>query len=76
MRNLLPILMIVFGVFLGSAGESFALPPCPSDQNQRYHNCFGTYTFANGHKYVGELKDNNYYGQGTYTIGNLGSQGQ
>ena len=27
----------------------------------------GTYTFANGDKYVGEFKDGKYHGQGTYT---------
>ena len=59
----------------GHKGESFALPPCPSDQNQRYHNCFGTYTFANGHKCVGEFKDNTYHGKGIYIVGILGSQG-
>mgnify|MGYP001174811881 CR=1 FL=1 len=31
-------------------GESFALPPCPPDV---FHNCYGTYTYANGDKYVG-----------------------
>ena len=30
-------------------------------------NGFGTYTTANGDKYVGEFKDNKYEGQGTYT---------
>ena len=40
-------------VLLFTAGEGFALPPCPEDQNQRFHNCFGTYTTADGGKYVG-----------------------
>ena len=50
-----------------SATASFALPACPSDQTKRYHNCFGTYTLANGDKYVGEFKDDKRNGQGTYT---------
>ena len=28
----------------------------------------GTYTFADGKKYVGEYKDGKYHGQGTYTF--------
>jgi len=40
----------------------YALPPC---QNQNYHNCFGTYTYANGDKYAGEWKDGKKHGQGT-----------
>ena len=41
------------------------LPACPS--SGYFHNCFGTYTFANGNKYVGEYKDNKKNGQGTLT---------
>jgi hypothetical protein len=48
-------------------GESFALPPCPPDV---FHNCYGTYTWANGDKYVGEWKDGKRRGQGTYTWAN------
>jgi len=47
-----------------------ALPNCPSDTSVRWHNCFGTYTFADGDQYVGEWKDNNRHGQGTYTYAN------
>ena len=51
-----------------SATASFALPNCPSDQTKRYHNCFGTYTSADGEKYVGEWKDDKQHGQGTETF--------
>ena len=44
------------------------LPPCPSSGN--FHNCFGTFTFADGRKYVGEFKDDKFFGQGTYTYAN------
>ena len=68
---------MVFGVFLGSAGESFALPECPGSYNANtWTECFGTYTLANGDKYVGEFKDGKKHGQGTFTVGNLGSQGK
>ena len=55
-----------------SATASFALPNCPSDQTERYHNCFGTYTWTNGNKYVGEFRDDKTNGQGvrTYPNGN------
>ncbi len=34
------------------------------------HNCFGPLTFPNGHKYVGEFRDNKRHGQGTFTFAN------
>ncbi len=46
-----------FVVLLLSSTEGWSLPPCPEDQSQRYHNCFGTYTLASGSKYVGEWMD-------------------
>ena len=33
-------------------------------------NGYGTYTYANGDKYVGEYKDDKRNGQGTYTYAN------
>ena len=44
-----------------------ALPPCPS--SGVFHNCFGTFTSDDGHKYVGEWKDDKMHGSGTYTFG-------
>jgi hypothetical protein len=67
MRRLTATICLTLAVLLGSAGESFALPACPSDQNQTKHNCFGTSTFANGNKYVGEFRNDNFNGQGTKT---------
>ena len=32
-----------------------------------WDNCFGTYTWPNGERYVGEWKSGQYHGQGTYT---------
>ena len=58
---------IFFILFAGNSIAS-ALPNCPSDASARYHNCFGTYTYAGGDKYVGEFKDDKYHGQGTYTF--------
>ena len=56
MKRLLPVLM-GFVFLLLSSTEGWSLPPCPEDQSQRYHNCFGTYTLASGSKYVGEWMD-------------------
>ena len=59
------LLSIVLFCVLGSAGKSFALPPCPT--SGVWDNCFGTYTFSYGGKNVGEWKDNKTHGQITYT---------
>ncbi|MAI03149.1 MAG: hypothetical protein CMQ75_01295 [Gammaproteobacteria bacterium] len=61
--------LIILSTFFFSISVH-ALPNCPSDTSVRWDNCFGTYTFANGDKYVGEWKDDKKYGQGTYTFAN------
>ena len=48
-----------------SATASFALPPCPA--SDYFNNCFGTSTYANGAKYVGEYKDDDSNGQGNFS---------
>ncbi len=40
------------------------LPLCPTDIGARYHNCWGTFSIADG-KYVGEWKDDKIHGLGT-----------
>jgi V8-like Glu-specific endopeptidase len=60
MRQLLLVVLLVL------AGESFALPPCPSGV---FDNCYGTLTDpADGTKYIGEFKNGYMHGQGTYTL--------
>jgi len=49
-----------------TSGSVSNLPNCPSDSNARWHNCFGTFTFESGNKYVGAFQDNAISGQGTY----------
>ena len=74
MKKLLPVILMVFGVFLGSAGESFALPECPGgptifwDVSRTWTDCFGTYTNGGRNKYIGEFKDGKFHGQGIYRL--------
>ena len=70
MRSLTALLCLTFAVLLFSAGEGFALPPCPEDPTQRFHNCFGTLTWPSGQEYVGEWRDDKKNGQGTSTYAN------
>src|SRR6516225_9637527 len=55
---------LVFGIaWLGEASAQLSLPPCPS----LWPSCFGTFTSPDGSKYVGEVRDGKYNGQGTYS---------
>jgi hypothetical protein len=69
MQNIsIKICLVIVALFGGVAGAS-DLPDCPSDTNARWHNCFRTWTFSSGSKYVGEWKDDKRTGQGTFTFG-------
>jgi hypothetical protein len=69
MKRLLPVVM-GFALLLLSSTEGWSLPVCPDTPTSRWStarywtDCFGTETFANGGKYVGEFKDSNFHGQG------------
>ena len=65
MRYLNAKLFLISVAMMLSATASFALPACPS--SGYFNNCFGTSTWANGEKYVGEWKDGKRNGQGTFT---------
>ena len=65
MKKIVSFISVLFFFALGFS-HAWALPPCPSNQNATYDNCFGTYTYANGDEYVGEFKNDQRYGQGTY----------
>ena len=67
MKKLLLITLILFA----SNAMASSLPNCPSDQSKRYHNCFGTFVFPSnsefaGDEYIGEFKNDDFNGQGTY----------
>jgi len=61
---------ITFTFFLLISIDAYALPDCPGMDELIWNNCFGTYTWRDGDKYVGEYKDNKRHGQGTYTYAN------
>ena len=62
-----PMKKIITILLLSLTSSAYALPDCPSDVNAEWHNCFGTFTYPDGAKYVGGYKDNKRHGQGTYT---------
>ena len=50
---------------MGSAYAQSNLPACSSGN---FHNCYGSWTSPEGHKYIGEWKDYKYSGQGAFTL--------
>ena len=48
--------------------NSYSLPKCEGDDPTKLNNCYGTYTYPSGSKYVGEFKDGNRHGKGTFTF--------
>jgi hypothetical protein len=69
MKRLLVILIIFLGLYLSTFAQAQSkLPPCPTDVNVRWHNCFGTFTWEDGAKFVGEWKNSNKNGRGIFTF--------
>ena len=52
------------------SSQSWGLPECPS--SPPFHNCYGSFTWEDKGKYLGEWKDNKKHGQGTQTWANGG----
>ena len=72
MKRLLTILCIPALILLSST-EVLSLPPCEGSYNATtWTNCFGTITYPDGRKYVGEFKDGKWHGQGTFTFADGG----
>ena len=62
------LLVLVVATSTGGWAQS-RLPQCPGNYSPvRWTNCFGTYTSADGDKYVGEYRDGALHGQGTFTF--------
>ena len=66
MKSLLRFLAFV--LMVGSAYAQSVLPACPP--SGYFHNCFGTFTYSSGMKYVGEWRDDKYNGQGALFYAN------
>ena len=61
------LLLFMIGTMLAfSAYGQSKFPPCQGTDATKWSNCFGTATWPNGDKYVGQFKDGNINGQGTY----------
>ena len=65
MKQLITLISALFFLTIG-VSQVWALPACPS--SGYFDNCYGTYTWPDGEKYVGEFKDGKFNGQGTYTF--------
>jgi hypothetical protein len=50
---------------VGSALAQSSLPPCQGGDISRWINCFGTHTYSNAYRYVGEWKDGRSNGKGS-----------
>ena len=71
MKKLTATICLTIAVLLGSAEvRGSDLPPCPSDQTKRYHNCFGKRIFSEGVEYIGEWQNDRENGDGTYKWAN------
>ena len=70
MKKLLPIL-VIFLTSLLLAREALSLPNCVGTwSSSSWNNCFGQYIWTgDGSKYIGEWKDGQMDGQGTYYYG-------
>ena len=73
MKKIVSFYSILFFMTLGVT-HALALPPCPSDPNATFDNCFGTYDWTagdnKGDKYIGEWKKDKMHGQGMYIFAN------
>ena len=62
-------IVLLLAVLAGGVSAS-DLPDCVGDRYGTWNNCFGTYTWPDGNKYVGEWKDGDFNGQGARTYPN------
>ena len=64
MKYLLHLLVVLM---MGSAYAQSNLPACQGSDVSKWTNCFGTETFTDSSKYVGDFKNGKSNGQGTHT---------
>ena len=81
MKRLQPVLM-VFGVFLGSAEESFALPECEdspttlSEVMESWNNCKGVFTNKELGEMGGDFRNGKLHGAGYITYFGMHFEGK
>ena len=63
--------IVIFVLFTSNifAADKIELPKCMGDDFTIYNNCYGTLTWPDGQKYVGEWKEDQYHGQGIHYYG-------
>ena len=66
MHPLIRLIGLLLLLGWGTASAQSSLPACPA--TGYFHNCFGTHTWADGDKYVGDYKDDKRNGLGTLTF--------
>lgn len=64
MKKLLSYL--IFFLIVEAACAQTNLPACQGTDTSKWSNCFGASTLSNRNKYVGEFKDGEFNGQGTF----------
>ena len=70
MKQLITLISAIFFLVIG-VSHVWALPKCVGSWSvTNWDNCFGTYTWASGSKYIGEYKDGKKHGQGANTQAN------
>ena len=69
--NRLPyFISLLSTIFTLVVSNVWALPNCPYKGTAYWTNCQGTYTNANGNKYVGEWQNDKWHGQGIRNLAN------
>lgn len=60
----------IFGLcvamIVGTARAETSLEPCPEEKSVPWHDCFGTYAYGNGTKYIGEFRNDQRNGKGIF----------
>ena len=70
MNPLTYFISVLSTIFTLVVSNVWALPNCPYKGTAYWTNCQGTYTNANGNKYVGEWQNDKWHGQGIRNLAN------
>ena len=61
------LLSLYVAMIVGPARAESGLEPCPEETSVPWTDCFGTYAYGNGTKYVGEFRNDARNGKGIFT---------